>query len=218
MTRRSMPHLTFLTFLLLLAQPASSGTLLFDGSWQEQDFPFRSANEFIQKGAVLRILSEDSVSILWRHTPRDAWDALRASWHWVVENGVPPTDLTRKGGDDRNIALYFLFLPRERAEGMRDASLKRILRDTALRTLVYVRGGNHERGVILESPYMDSRGVTIPLSGTEFGAYRETVDLDGDFRRAFGNAPGVLFGLGVSSDSDDTDSVIEAELGDLLLE
>ena len=199
------------------AEAAWSLDIAFDGNWREQEFPFLSANAFVQEGATLRILSDDSVSVLWRHVQGEARDARLASWRWTVERGVPATDLTRKGGDDRNVALYFLFLPRERAEGMEGASLERILRDTGVRALVYVRGGSHAPGEILASPYMDTRGVTIPLRGTELGERHESVDLHADYRRAFASSPGVLFGLGVSADSDDTASAIEAELSDLVL-
>lgn len=210
-------RLILLVVIAGVSQPASSDMLRFDGSWQEEDFPYHSANEYIQEGRVLRILSDDSVSILWRRTPRELRDVRQASWRWVVRRGVPPTDLTVRGGDDRNIALYFLFVPRDRATAMSDLSLKRILRDDAVRILIYVWGGIHVRGDIHESPYLNGRGVLLTLRGAGSGDYRETVDLDADLRRAFGDSLGVLFGLGISADSDDTDSVIDAELGELVM-
>ena len=81
-----------------------------------------------------------------------------------------------------------------------------------------VRGGNREPGTIVASPYLEQRGVLVALRGTGNGTFRESVDLAADFRRAFGTPPGVLLGLGISADSDDTNGVIEAELGDLVIE
>ena len=206
-----------LAFLLLTPEWASARTVMFDGSWQDQSFLFRSANDYIQEDTRLRIQSDDSVSVLWRAAPRDLRHARQASWYWAVEQGVAPTDLSLKGGDDRNIALYFLFAPREFADDLEDASPDRVFQHEAVRILVYVRGGNHEPGTIVSSPYLEPRGVLVPLRGTGNGTFAESVDLDTDFRRAFGSPPGVLLGLGISADSDDTDGIIEAELGDLVI-
>ncbi len=207
-----------LVCLLFMSQWATARTVMFDGSWQDESFLFQSANDYIQEGARLRILSDDSVSILWRPAPRDVRHARQASWYWTVDRGVVPTDLSLKGGDDRNIALYFLFAPREFASDLEDASPDRVFQHEAVRMLVYVRGGNHEPGAIVISPYLESRGVLVPLRGTGNGTFTESVDLDADYRRAFSTPPGILLGLGISADSDDTNGVIEAELGDLVIE
>ncbi|MDE0242744.1 MAG: DUF3047 domain-containing protein [bacterium] len=213
-----MRVIAVLVVLLLTPEWASANPVMFDGSWQDQSFLFRSANEYIQEGNRLKILSDDSVSVLWRSAPPDVRHARQASWYWSVEQGVTPTDLSLKGGDDRNIALYFLFAPRELAEDLENASPDRVFQHEAVRILVYVRGGNHEPGTIVSSPYLEPRGVLIPLRKTGNGTFAELVDLDADFRRVFGMPPGVLLGLGISADSDDTDGLIEAELGDLVIE
>lgn len=213
-----MRFIAVLAFLLLAPEWASARTVTFDGSWQDESFLFQSANEYIQEGTRLRIQSDDSVSVLWRSAPRDVRHARQASWYWSVEQSVVPTDLSLKGGDDRNIALYFLFAPLEFAKDLERASPSRVFQHEAVRILVYVRGGNHEPGTIVNSPYLEPRGVLVPLRGTGNGTFAESVDLDADFRRAFGTPPGVLLGLGVSADSDDTDGVIEAEIGDLVIE
>jgi len=59
--------------------------------------------------------------------------------------------------------------------------------------------------------------VTIPLRPAGTGSHSERVDLAADYARAFGGAPGALIGLAVSGDSDDTDSVIRAAIGNLVL-
>ncbi len=213
-----MRAIAVLAVLLLTPVWASANQVMFDGSWQDQSFLFRSDNEYIQEGTRLTIRSDDSVSVLWRSAPPDVRHARQASWYWSVEQGVAPTDLSLKGGDDRNIALYFLFAPQELASGLENASPDRVFQHEAVRILVYVRGGNHEPGTIVNSPYLEPRGVLVPLRGTGTGTFAESVDLDADFRRAFGMPPGVLLGLGISADSDDTNGVIEAELGGLFIE
>ena len=85
------------------------------------------------------------------------------------------------------------------------------------RAIVYVHGGNHPRGQILPSPYLGARGVTIPLMGAGPGEDRPSVDLRNDVLRAFGGEAGVLFGVAISADGDDTSSRIHATLSDLTL-
>ena len=68
---------------------------------------------------------------------------------------------------------------------------------------------------MLSSPYLGARGKTIVRRPSGTGSFRETVDLAGDYTRAFGGAAGALVGLAVSADSDDTNSTIRGEISGL---
>lgn len=201
--------------MALLGTPAQA--LPFDGGWTHQTFPRRKANAYAQQGATLQVESDQGVSLLIRAVPEGQWGARAASWRWAVDEGVPATDLARKGGDDRNLALYFAFMPRADAERLVGAAPRRVLTDKAARTLVYVWGGQGRRGQMLESPYMGARGRTVVLRPSGTGAHQESVDLAGDYARAFGQAPDVLFGIAVSADSDDTAVRIRARIESLRL-
>lgn len=200
----------------VLAAPALAGQVSFSG-WEEQRFALFSKVNFSGQGARLSIAADDAASLTYSRLPRSEWGARAASWTWAVQQSVPATDLTRKGGDDRNIALYFVFLPEARAEALSGARVSRLLQQDDVRTLVYVWGGSHGRGARLSSPYLGPRGQTVVLRGVGTGQARENVDLAGDYARAFGGAPGALVGLAVSADSDDTDSRIRAVVEGLAL-
>ena len=204
----------------LLLGPAAAGAMdiRFDGGWTEQRFSLFSSNTFEQAGEVLRVASEGTVSLLWTPLPEPLWGARRASWRWEAEAAPPPTDLTRRGGDDRALALYFLFLPRAQAEAARDADVSELLDAQDARILMYVLGGDHPRGASLPTPYLGARGRTLVLRPAGTGAWSESVDLAADHRRVFGAAPGSLVGLAVSADSDDTDATAIAALSELRLE
>jgi len=45
--------------------------------------------------------------------------------------------------------------------------------------------------------------------------FKETADIRGDFRKAFGRLPGTLVAVAISSDSDDTGAQILAAVADL---
>ncbi|MBE0414381.1 DUF3047 domain-containing protein [Yoonia sp.] len=209
----------YLGFLLAIsmASAALSGPVSFSTGWSEQRLKLFSSNDYTF-GTNLGIRSDGSVSLAWTRLPRSEWGARTASWNWTVEQSVPPTDLSLKGGDDRNISLYFVFLPEDEAETSERAGIRSLLGNDQVRVLQYVWGGNHARGQVIASPYGPAgQGATVALRQASTGTYSEDVDLARDYATAFGGAPGALVGLAVSADSDDTNSNIRAALGGLVL-
>lgn len=200
-----------------LVRPGAALALSFDGGWTHQTFPRRTANTWRQVGGAVDVASDSAVSLLIRQVPQAQWAARKASWQWQVTEGVPATDLTRKGGDDRNLAVYFVFLPQADAERLQGASPRRVLTARTARTLVYIWGGDAPRGRMLASPYSGDRGRNVILRPAGTGAHAESVDLAADHARAFGSAPQALFGIGLSADSDDTGTRIRARLSGLSL-
>ena len=200
----------------LASGAVQAGPVSFSSGWNEQRLQLFNSNNY-QFGNQLGIVSDGAVSLVWTSLPRSEWSSTGASWNWRVDQSVPPTDLGRKGGDDRNISLYFLFLPEAEADRLEGANIRQLMGNGQVRILQYAWGGNHGRGQIIGSPYAPGQGVTVALRQAGTGAHSEQVDLAGDFRRAFGSAPGALVGLAVSADSDDTDSEIRAAIGGLTL-
>ena len=199
----------------LVPAPADAHALSFDRSWREQGFLRLWSNDYQLGGERLDILSDGTVSLLWRPVPRALWQADRASWRWAVDQGVRATDLTRKGGDDRNLAIYFVFVDRASAEKLSRRSARRLLRNQNTRALVYVWGGDYPPGTVLESPYGNGLLKTLIARPAGIGAFSESVDLATDYARAFGDPRGVLVGIGITADSDDTDGRIVASISDL---
>ena len=203
--------------LALLAGTATAGPVSFATGWAEQRLQLFSSNAY-SFGQTLSMVSDGSVSIAWARVPRADWPSTAASWSWTVDQSVPATDLGRKGGDDRNLSLYFVFAPAETAAALEGAGIRALLGRDDVRVIQYAWGGNHARGTVIPSPYgPPGRGVTIPLRQAGTGSHGESVDLAADYARAFGGSPGALIGLAVSGDSDDTASMIRAAIGNLVL-
>ena len=203
--------------ITLISTSATAGPVSFANGWQEQRLSLFSSNDY-SFGQNLGLVSEGSVSIAWTRVARDKWGSSGASWSWTVDQSVPPTDLSLKGGDDRNISLYFVFVPVALAESLEGANIRALLGNQDVRIIQYAFGGNHARGQVIRSPYgPPGQGVTIALRQAGTGSFNENVDLAADYARAFGGEKGALVGLAVSGDSDDTDSVIRAALGNLVL-
>lgn len=212
-----MRTLTTAILALTVASAGHAANISFANGWQEQRLSLFSSNDYAF-GQNLGLVSDGSVSIAWTRLGPANWDTDGASWTWTVEQSVPPTDLSRKGGDDRNISLYFVFVPESMAPSLEGANIRALLGNEAVRIIQYAYGGNHARGQVIPSPYgPDGQGVTIALRQAGTGSYNENVDLAADYARAFGGEKGALIGLAVSGDSDDTDSMIRAALGNLTL-
>jgi hypothetical protein len=221
-----MRHLLTLALAVTLAAapamalgPVAFGPSLTGAGWKALTFRGKPAVDYSAEGAgTLHIRSDTAVSVIWRTLPRDFADGASAAWRWKVDAGVPPTDLGRRGDDDRAIARYFLFADDPAAADNPPTSLSgAMLRG---RALIYVWGGDAATGSIISGPRMFGRGQLVIQrpAVTPTGSWQaESVDLRADFRRAFDREPGPLVGLGVSSDSDGTGSVTEATIADLVI-
>lgn len=206
-----------LTALLLLPTLGHAASVRFDKGWSEQKFGLFASNDYRAGGNGLAVASDGTVSLLWTRLPESLWSARQATWGWTVEESVPPTDLRRKGGDDRNLALYFVFLPEADAQAAGNSNIRRLLEAENARVLVYVWGGPDGQPRLQDSPYLGPRGRTVALRPAGTGSARENVDLADDYRAAFGDAPTALVGLAVSADSDDTSTRVRAGISGLEL-
>jgi hypothetical protein len=203
--------------MTVLTTAVSAGPVSFASGWQEQRLSLFSSNDY-SFGKNLGLFSDGSVSIAWTRVGQGDWAISGASWNWSVEQSVPATDLSNKGGDDRNISLYFVFVPESMAPSLKGANIRNLLGNKDVRIIQYAWGGNAKRGQVIPSPYGPrGQGVTIVLRQAGTGANSEKVDLAADYARAFGGTKGALVGLAVSGDSDDTRSVIRAAIGNLAL-
>ena len=155
--------------------------------------------------------------MFWSRLPLGLADSTGAHWDWEVTASVPPTDLTVKGGDDRNVSVYFVFMP-ETSLPKPQAKLTDLLGNDRARVLMYIWGGDHRRGEILPTPYLNELGRSLILRPASTGQARERVNLTTDFQRAFGTEPTRLVGIAISADSDDTDTQIRARVSNLRVE
>ena len=210
-----------IVMLALGLTTAQSGRVLAEGivfqGWTHQKFGVFGGNRWRQSGRDLSVESDGGVSLLWRPLPESVWQATKASWSWNVGASVPPTDLSQKGGDDRNLSLYFIFAPQDLAAGAQDLGIQKLLGNQEIRILMYVWGGSHDRNAIVASPYLGARGKTIVLRPAGSGQFDEIIDLRSDLDRVYGRRDLMLIGLAVSADSDDTETRIEAGISELRL-
>ncbi|MEP0520420.1 MAG: DUF3047 domain-containing protein [Hyphomicrobiales bacterium] len=197
---------------------ASAEVVGFAGGWKSVNFRSIPKTQYSFGGNMLGIKASSSSSVIYKPVPAPLRQARQASWSWSVQNSVPATNLAKKGGDDRNIALYFVFTDEKTASRAgKNPNIKRLLTKRSSRMLIYVYGGSQSAGSFVPSPYFSGRGTTVVKRSAGTGSFSENVDLAADYRRAFGGEAGVLVGLAVSSDSDDTGVMSQSSLGEIRL-
>lgn len=204
--------------LVAAAMPALAdvGEELAGLGWRELVFRDKRPNRFAAaEGSGVRVEGGGAVSVLYRDLAGvDLAATPVLAWRWRVDAAPPPTDLARKGGDDRALAVYVGFaFDAARAgavERGRWAVLRRLAgRELPGRVLTYLWGGDGRAEDWFDNPYLDGagrmrvlRGPDAPL-GEWFG---ERVDLAADHEAAFGERPTAPRQLSISADSDDTAS------------
>ena len=121
-----------------LTLPAQAAQVAFDDSWKEQRFSLFSSNDYGFDGDTLTVESDGTVSLAYSPLPDTLWSATTAAWDWSVTESVPASDLSVKGGDDRNLAMYFVFLPEAEADALREESVRKLLTNDAARVLPFI--------------------------------------------------------------------------------
>jgi hypothetical protein len=187
------------------------GVDLRASGWRTVSFPNTAPVVFTAESGALRVAAGRAAGILWHalEAPRPA--PASAQWSWKVEQGVRPTDLTKRGEDDRALAVYFVFgAAEDRYKGA-----MALLSAREVTCLVYVFGGNAPRSTVQSSPHMGERGKFIILRPAQAPKRRwleENVEVKADYIRAFGRQPDHLIAVAISSDSDDTRGYTRAQL------
>jgi hypothetical protein len=209
-----------------MSAPASAADIAFGDDlhaegWRDLVFRKYAATQYRAKGGGLAVVAKQSSSMLYRPLADEGLSPSRARWIWRVDEGVGATDLTKKGGDDSALALYFIFAEEKLAAKLagKKPSMLRMLGARSTTTLVYIFGG--AKAGPFKSPYVSGRSwsmVLRPAMSARETWFDESVDLAADHARAFGKAPERLIAIAVSSDSDDTKARNVAFLRDLALE
>src|SRR6266511_5139311 len=109
-----MRRVALLTIALLTSLSAACAETLRFGpdltaaGWTIVRFPGIAPASFTPADLGLQIATDSGAGLLWCPVPT-LGRARTAQWRWRVMQGAPPTDLTRRGADDRALGVYFIF-------------------------------------------------------------------------------------------------------------
>ena len=208
------------------AEPLPGGPDLARSGWKTWSFPGIASTDFsgLADGGIV-VSANKSSALLYRPLPKSGRSYRSLAWKWRVDQPIPATDLTRKGGDDRPLALHIWFPEVEEETGLFDRIGDFITKDVAGlpeagKILTYVWGGQQAPGESFVNPYTGAKGRMIVLRSddAECGRwYRERIDFAADYRRLFGHrAPAPMY-IALSADSDHTGGHSVGQISELRL-
>lgn len=192
--------------------------------WRLFAFDGKPANRYrATPDGAIEVASAGSVSLLYHDVVPELARTPCLAWRWRVERSMPPTDIARKGGDDRPVAVYVTF-PYDPDEASLPERMKRVLvelaqgRDAPGRVLVYMWGGRSPRGSMVESPYLGSFGALLVLRSGDAPLgqwFAEEVDVAKDYARVFKKPARQPNQVAIGADSDDTGLESLAQVAEL---
>jgi hypothetical protein len=208
------------------ASPGVTTPELEAAGWRKVQWHGIRPAEFTATANGVRVRANGEASFIARPL---RGDATCLSWRWRVDAGPPPTDLTRRGGDDRALSIAIGFAGFGPDAGFatrtRHAVAQAAVTDALLprSVLMYVWGGTGREGEggFFASPWSTGIGMLRVMQPADAPSGRwieQRVDLVADWRAAFGgrDVPPLLE-LTIATDSEDTGTRVDAQVENIRL-
>ena len=208
------------------AQPGAS----LPGGWQVwtlAKFKRPTSYDLISKdgATVVEARADGSASGLLH--PLNGLDPKRyrdLAWRWKIEGLIPNQDNTRSAFEDSAVRLVVRFdgdaSKLDFSERMFAAKVKAVTGQALpYATLMYIWGRNSAPDTVITSRHTDRIKMIVAEAGVDkAGAWHDLKrDLYADFKRAFGEEPGPITGIGIMTDTDNTGEKARAWYGDIRL-
>ena len=159
--------------------------------------------------------------------PLNALDPKRyrdLAWRWKIEGLIPNQDNTRSAFEDSAVRLVVRFdgdaSKLDFSERMFAAKVKAVTGQALpYATLMYIWGRNIAPDTVIASRYTERIKMIVAEADVDkAGAWHDLQrDLYVDFKRAFGEEPGPITGIGIMTDTDNTGEKARAWYGDIRL-
>jgi hypothetical protein len=193
-------------------------------AWVHKTFPgkapTRFAYEHIDGRDVISVQANGSVSMLRQPVQVPPQELAGLRFSWKVPALIAQADLTLRDKDDSPVRVVLAFDGDRSRLSARAAALAELVRtvtgeEMPYATLMYVWCNKREAGSVIHNPRTDRIRKICLESGP--GRLNEWLDYErdiaADFQRAFGEPPGTLVGVGIMTDSDNTNSRTRAWYG-----
>ena len=197
-------------------------------AWQSVRLPGKQPTEFVLQQQASRMALEanaqSSASMLRRslRIEPEKLGTLEFSWH--VPALIAGADVGQRESDDSPARLVLAFEGDRSKFSPKNAMLNELSlalmgEPMPYATLMYIWCNKRPVGTVVQNPRTDRIRKLVVASGPEQlnQWLRFERDIRVDFELAFGEAPGALLGIGVMTDSDNTQSNALAWYGDIAL-
>ena len=175
--------------------------------------------------SALRAQANSSISMLHTAVSISPDDLKQVHFSWLVPALIEGADMATRQGDDSPVRLVLAFEGDRGNFSAKDAALNELTRlvtgkEMPYATLMYVWCNKRPVGSIIHNARTDRiRKIVIesgPQGLKQWRNYERFIRAD--FEAAFGEAPGKLVGIGIMTDSDNTQSQTQAWYGKISLQ
>ncbi len=172
---------------------------------------------------VLKAVADASASALIREIKINPKEYPIVHWRWKVENILKKGNIYQKEGDDYPARLYITFEYDPSKLGFLEKTKYELVKlaygqypPTA--TINYIWESNAPEGTIVPNPYTDRVMMIVVESGpSKLKQWvNEERNLYEDFKKAFSYKPPMISGVGIMTDTDNTNEQATAYYGDIL--
>jgi hypothetical protein len=169
---------------------------------------------------VLQAVAEDAASVFAHMGRHDPATLPLIEWRWRTNALITKADNTNSKLEDAPVRVLVAFdgdvstLPE--AEQRRFKRAKDLSgRNMPFAMLMYIWENKRPVGTVIPSAHTSQVKMIVAESGAQgVGSWRNYQrNLVDDYRRAFGSAPGPIIGVGVMTDTDNTDAKAEGFYG-----
>ena len=221
---------------LSIAAPArNSWDSVAISRWDGMQFPNKESTRYAldQQAPVdargfrsaLRAQANASASMLHTSLNISPEELKHVHFSWLVPALIEGADLATRQGDDSPVRLVLAFEGDRGNFSAKDAALNELTRlvtgkEMPYATLMYVWCNKRPVGSVIHNARTNRiRKIVIESGPQGLKQWRNYErDIRADFEAAFGEAPGALVGIGIMTDSDNTQSQTQAWYGKISLQ
>lgn len=185
--------------------------------------PFELAT--IQGRTALRVQADRSVSILRQRFANPVASAGELAFSWKIDALPDGADLRDAQAEDSPVRVVLAFggdRSRLSARAHRLSELSKLVtgEDLPFATLSYVWSASEPLETVVNNPRTDRiRKLVVASGSSQLGRWLDyRRDVRADFVRAFGEEPGPLLAIALMTDTDNTESALQAWYGALQLQ
>jgi hypothetical protein len=196
--------------------------------WTLAKFKKPTAYDLVHKDGATVVMARADGSASGLLHPLDNLDARRfreLRWRWKAEELIRNQDNTRPATEDSALRLVVRFdgdrSKLDFSERMFSAQVKAVTgQDLPYATLMYIWARNSVPETVITSRFTERIRMIVAESGTDKLGDWQSVrrNLFEDYKRAFGEEPGPITGIGIMTDTDNTGGKVRAWYGDIALD
>ncbi len=193
-------------------------------SWYTFSLPSKKPTEFskvkMDGRDAVQAVADASASLLRQRLHIPAAELSQVRFSWKVPQLIEAADMAQREGDDSPVRIVLTFEGNRASWSAKNAMLSELSlvltgEELPYATLMYVWCNKRAPGSVIINPRTDRiRKIVVESGAKNLNQWLDYErNIQADFERAFGEAPGALVGMALMTDTDNTRSQARAYYG-----